>query len=885
MKRIDWRVVSALCRRDLRLYFSNPTGYVFITLFIFLSAAAAFWQERFFLNNLANLQELNAVFPYLLVFFVPAITMGVWADERRQGTDELLLTLPATDVEVVLGKYFSTLGIYTAALVLSLSHLVVLFWLGSPDPGLILANYLGYWFLGAAFIAVGMLASLLTASATIAFILGGVFTALFVFTEPILGVFGRAAQHAGRAISVFEPFADFASGVVSLRAVFHLVAIAAVMLYLNVVLLGRRHWDQRATGRRAWIHHAVRAVALGVAAVSVGVMLQRGSPRLDITAERLHTLSKETRALLDELDPERPVFIQAYISRDVPRQYVQTRETLLAFLHEMDAVGGEAVQLIVNDTEPYTEAAREAREKFGITPRDVSEIGGTGANVRKVFLGVAFTCGAREDVIEFFDRGLPVEYELARSIRMVAQKQRRKVGVLTTQMRIFGGFDFNTFQSTPAWSVVEELKKQYDVVQISATDSIAEDLDGLLVVLPSSLSQEEMDHLRDYIRAGHPTLLLLDPLPVVDVGLSPSEASGANINPFMRNRGPQPKPKGDINALLSDIGIAWNKATVVWDGYNPHPELSTLPPEVVFVGRGNQNPMSFDDEMPESRGLQELVFLFPGTISHAGDAFTFTPLVRTSLVSGTMNYNQLVQRSFFGVTLSRASGPHYATNTDYVLAARVEGTRVEGSDTTKVKAIAIADIDFISEQFFEIRRRGFENLEFDNIPFFLNCMDVLVGDESFIALRNRRVKHRTLTALEERVRAYAEKRAEQEQRARDEAQQALAEAQRRLDEKVAEVRSRTDLDEQTKQIMARNLQEAESRRFEAVKASIEAERDARIARSQEEMEAQIRRVQSGIRTLAGALPPIPVFLIGVVIFVRRRRREQEGAAASRRLRS
>ena len=890
------RIVQAIARRDLLMYFSNPTGYVFITLFIFISAGAAFWQERFFLQNLANLEQLNNVFPYLLLFFIPALTMSVWAEERKLGTDETLLTLPATDLEVVLGKYLAALGIYSVSLALALSYVLVLFYLGSPDLGLMFANYAGYWFTGAALIAVGMLASLLTRNATIGFILGAVFCAALIVIGPAAGAISPGLERTLQALVMGTHFQDFARGVISLTSVTYFVAVAAASLYLNVLVLSRRHWPAKADGYPMWTHHAVRAVAIVLALLSFGVVVSRAGVRVDVTAEQLHSLSAETRRLIGELPADRPVFIQAYVSPEVPEPFVQSRANLLSVLDELDALGGPRVEVLVHDTESFTDAAREARETFGIRPRPFRDVRSTRADVTEVFMGLAFTCGAEEQVIPFFDRGLPTEYEVVRSIRVVAGTERKRIGVVRTMMDIMGGVDYQQNRFNPSWPVVEELRKQYEVFPVDPELPIEAELDALLVPLPSSLQTDEMGHVADFIRQGTPAMLLVDPMPAVNPQLSPTEWVGDG-NPFAYPPGSaRPGPRGNVRQWMADLGVSWEPTRIVWDSYNPHPGLAHMPDDVVFLGRGNGNAATFNEDDSATAGLQELVFLWPGYLEPAeGADVAFQPLLRSGALSGTNGYFSIVRSTPFGPQIN-PEPPREQDEQDYVVAARVRSAASAApaagdepdaeaeEESDAVDMIVVADLDFVGEQFFAIREQAIADLNFDNVTFFLNAIDLLMGDDSFIELRNRRARHRTLERVEAQTARFNEAQTAEEQQAESDAESAIEEAQARLDARVEELRGREDIDAQTMQIMVRNLEGVENRRLEVLSANIEAEKETRIQASRENMESQIRQIQTSIQTFAVLLPPVPVFVVGVMILLRRQRREREGAAAAHRLR-
>jgi ABC-2 type transport system permease protein len=834
--------------------------------------------------------------PLLLLFFIPAITMSSWAEERRQGTDELLLTLPASDFEVVIGKYLAALGIYsTALLFLAIGHGLLLTYVGNPDWGVILSTFVGYFFMGAMLIAIGMVASLLSMNVTVAFILGAVFCSIPV----LMGLIGASLPDGPRrffeSASASAQFRDFGSGVVPLSSVAYFLSITAGMLYLNIVLLGRRHWAGGTSSTVRWTHAMVRLACITLALGSICVLIGRtlSQARADVTQERLHTLSKVSLDIINKIPGDRPVFIQAFYSSEVPREFVQTKTNLLNTLREVAAIGGSRVQLSLVETEPFSQQAREAEKRYGIAANPVRTLDNAAQSTQEIYLGAAFTCGLEEVVIPFFDRGLPIEYEVVRSIRVVSGSKRKKVGILNTDARLMGGMDFRTFSQENEWMIVTELKKQYEVTQISADDEIAKDIDVLLVAQPSSLAQRQIDNLVGYVQRGGAALFFVDPFPATSPSIAPDEPRQPAGGMFGGQ--PPPEPKGDLTPLWTLLGVDWPTTDVVWNPYNPHPQLE-IRPEYVFISAGSRAHNPFGTDLVSS-GLQEVVTIFPGLLRERGGTNTkLQPLLRTSDLGGVIRYSELIMRDPFGMRMNPA--PFYEpSNIAYTLAARVEGTIAGGppaatpeSGTAKppaavdAKAIIIADLDMISDSFFALRKRESEQLDvfdFDNVTFVLNCVDSLAGDDSFIKLRKRRPTYRTLTSIEKESEDAIKENRRRMRTADIEAKDKIKEAQSRLDQEVDKIRDNKEFDERTKEAMAEYQRAIEQRKLAVATAEInDRARESKLEAKAAE-KAKIQSIHNKVRAFAVLLPPLPLLLLGGLVWMVRSGGENRGANPNR----
>ncbi|HUB88388.1 MAG TPA: ABC transporter permease subunit [Dyella sp.] len=235
--------VTAVMRRELRSYFVTPVAYVFLVIFLVLSGILTFYVGDFYDRSIADLQPFFVMHPWLYLILVPAVSMRLWAEEAKSGTQELLLTLPINLWQAMLGKFLAAWLFVGLALLLTFPIWITVNYLGSPDNGIIVAGYIGSWLMAGAFLAIGACLSTVTSSQVVAFILTAVVCVLLILAgqsqvlDFFQGSLPRKLVNGVAHLSMLRHYEAIARGVLDVRDLLYFILTIVAWLTAGVLVL------------------------------------------------------------------------------------------------------------------------------------------------------------------------------------------------------------------------------------------------------------------------------------------------------------------------------------------------------------------------------------------------------------------------------------------------------------------------------------------------------------------------------------------------------------------------------------------------------------------------------------------------------------------------
>ncbi len=242
MSKEYFKIICTLFKKELASYFNSPIAYIFIAVFLVTGNWLFF--NSFFLVGEASMRNYFNLLPWFFLFLAPALTMRLWAEEKKSGTIEFLLTLPVTDWQVVLAKFFGALTFMFIALLLTLSIPITIASMGNLDWGVIIGSYLGSLFLGGAYLALGLFISSLTKNQIIAFVLGLVasFAAFIVGADFVLAGAPQFAVPIIQFLGLGTHFNNISMGVIDTKDIVYYISFIFLFLWLNAKVISKREW-------------------------------------------------------------------------------------------------------------------------------------------------------------------------------------------------------------------------------------------------------------------------------------------------------------------------------------------------------------------------------------------------------------------------------------------------------------------------------------------------------------------------------------------------------------------------------------------------------------------------------------------------------------------
>ena len=740
-------------KREFKSYFDSPVAYVFLTAFLALTGFLTFVVAAFYERRQADLTPFFFWHPWVYLLLVPAATMGLWADERRNGTAELLLTLPMTAWNALVGKFLAAWTFIALALALTFPVAVTAGYLGSPDWGAIVCGYLGSLLLAGAATAIGLFASSLSRSSVVGFVvsLAMVFFLLIVGFDPVTNAV------AGWGVPMW-----IVDGIASLSLLTHFEALrrgvidlADVAYYAGVMVFFAAAAKTVVDGRRGASKGVVGLVAIAVITIAVDVILAKATIRCDCTADSLYTLSKGSKAVLGKLDKD--VSLKFYFSAssaEMPmgvKTYAQEVENLLKEYER--ASGG---RLVVEKYDPTPDSDEEEwAQRYGIEQQQVNPFGAP------VYFGIVAVCGDRTEALGAMTQKTEstLEYDVTRLVTRVVWPEKPVIGVMTSLEGVLGG-EMNPMmmqmgrRPPQGWAAFAELAKDYTVKSVATdVEKIDDDVKTLVLLHAKDLSDKTLYAIDQFVLRGGRLIACTDPMNIAEIRSGQSRQ-------MMGMGGDGPSTLGK---LFDAWGVGFDTTKITCDlsaatklgngrgGAEEEPAFLTLKPENmdksdILVSRLTQVMMPFAG-----------AFTFDA--AKAG-ALKFTPVITTS-EDNSSSTDKMSMMSGMGSSMKAVPD-----GKSRVVAARLEGqfktAYPKGPDGTndvskalsegKSSVMLFADADFLADECcVRILRTPFGQIAQplnDNLPLFSNVIEQFAGREELIGLRSRGASDRPFEVVD-----------------------------------------------------------------------------------------------------------------------------------------
>jgi ABC-2 type transport system permease protein len=571
-------------RRELAAYYTSAIGYIF--LMVFLSLSVGLFMTPFFTFLTADMRAFFTTVPILMCIFLPAVTMRLWAEERKQNTWEMLLTFPMQPHELVLGKFAASLTFFLSALAGTLTVPLMLAILGTPDPGPILGAYCGALLLGAFFLSFGLFISALCRDQIVAFVvtLLGCFGVFLLGMEFIAAYMDSAWPGLGtflaHVVGVTEHYATFTKGVLVVGDVLYFLIWTAVFLFLNGLFLDIR---SRPAARNTFL--VAVALCVGIGLIANWLLAGQNLGRFDLTKEKIYTLSDASVKILKNL--KAPVHVNLYITpkEKMPTEMQRLEQDILDKLDEMrlaskgqllpKAIHMEAASVLQPPGKEATEGGGESEglEKRlldkGVRPFSVQALREDEVVNKLVYaaLGLAYKDKDEEiiprmlpddlDTLEY--RIINTLYKLSRDappvVALVAPKDPLNIPPYMRQLYAQMGRPLP--QTEDPYETLERLLRleKYDVrrVELAPSAGLPAGTTTVLVVNPQNLSDRQRWELNRALYEGKSVFLALQQYRwnynVVRQAISVSkDDQKPDVNPWLSQYGLELDP-----AILMDV--------------------------------------------------------------------------------------------------------------------------------------------------------------------------------------------------------------------------------------------------------------------------------------------------------------------------------------------